>query len=120
MASDKRYHGTELVRQEERTEALDLFLELMEGCFEHLTTLSIVGVSADLKILVALLERSLELEELSMDGYHAKWSDSKLAEIVSAVTKGWKTLSFGDTSAKIGPLTVTAILCNCATLKTFG
>jgi len=108
------------VDQELRTTALHHFLELKKGGhFENLTTLSMMGLVADLTLLEALVERSPKLEELKVHGHRGNWDDSELVKTISKVcSKGWKTLGF-DTllSHEVGPLTVAAILQNCANLE---
>ena len=117
VESDWRCEGKALVgTQEQRTEALNLFQELKKGsCFENLTTLSIAGVSVDMKLVVALLQRSPKLEELRLLGRRSKWMDSELAELISNAS--WKTLCFKEISGQIGGFTVAAILRNCSTLE---
>ncbi|GJJ68367.1 hypothetical protein EMPS_00713 [Entomortierella parvispora] len=68
-------------------------------------------------LLMALLESSPKLDELSMDGCGPFFDDSNLAMVLSKVpSPGWKTLGFKNLP-KIGPLTVSVILGNSATLE---
>ncbi|GJJ72150.1 hypothetical protein EMPS_04507 [Entomortierella parvispora] len=119
MTSDKLYHGTEVVvDQELKTKALNLFQELKQDMFENLATLSIEGEPADPILIAALVERSPKLQEFTVDGYRGHWSDSQLADIISKSSKGWKTLGFMNLmEGEIGPLTVEAILPSSATLE---
>ncbi|GJJ72659.1 hypothetical protein EMPS_05017 [Entomortierella parvispora] len=121
MVTDRRFHGhvTSSTEQEEENEALELFLELdKRGCFENLAVLSILGVPMSMKLVVALLERSPKLEELSLNAYRATWSDRELFELISKVSsRGWKTLGFRSMSGKVGPLSMAAILRHSATLE---
>ena len=83
--SHSRIHA--VADQEQKTYALDVFLELKKGgSFENLTTLSIVSITMDPILLVALVERAPKLEELNLNGFKGGWKDSVLAEIVCKVS----------------------------------
>lgn len=114
------HHGADVkADQQQKKDALDLFLELKAGdIFENLTTLSMASASVDPVLLVALVERAPKMEELSLDGHYSTWEDPVLAELISNVSsKGWKALGFNTIANRIGPLTVATILKNSATLE---